>query len=314
MTSPLQSGAPRRSFLKHASAGAVGAAAMAAPMVSNAQTVSLRFQSTWPAKDIFHEYANDFAKKVNDMAGGRLKIEVLPSGAVADGPLVARAHVDLHRTTQIHPVLPAAGVQESAFAARATGEGDLAAGRWIVRLPAAVRVLPFPRAIDDRIGRDLATDGPTAARAHVALHHVVEVDDVSGADSPDFHLLLVPRVSVGVFEPPHRAIMVQRRLHAGRTPKHAAVAFRLAADGRRCLVVVAAESVEVDRRVEARWQVDGWVAPSERILDGGGLGGRVGRPRARVALEGAPDGWRLSWSAGSAAAGLITAPSGARLP
>jgi TRAP-type mannitol/chloroaromatic compound transport system substrate-binding protein len=82
MTSPLQSGAPRRSFLKHASAGAVGAAAMAAPMVSNAQTVSLRFQSTWPAKDIFHEYANDFAKKVNDMAGGRLKIEVLPSGSV----------------------------------------------------------------------------------------------------------------------------------------------------------------------------------------------------------------------------------------
>jgi TRAP-type mannitol/chloroaromatic compound transport system substrate-binding protein len=61
MTSPLQSGAPRRSFLKHASAGAVGAAAMAAPMVSNAQTVSLRFQSTWPAKDIFHEFANDFA-------------------------------------------------------------------------------------------------------------------------------------------------------------------------------------------------------------------------------------------------------------
>ena len=42
----------------------------------------LRFQSTWPAKDIFHEYANDFAKKVNDMAGGRLKIEVLPAGAV----------------------------------------------------------------------------------------------------------------------------------------------------------------------------------------------------------------------------------------
>ena len=82
MTSPLQSGAPRRSFLKHASAGAVGAAAMAAPMVSNAQTVSLRFQSTWPAKDIFHEYANDFAKKVNDMAGGRLKIEVLPAGSV----------------------------------------------------------------------------------------------------------------------------------------------------------------------------------------------------------------------------------------
>ncbi len=74
--------AQRRRFLKTASAGAVGAAAMAAPMISVAQTTSLRFQSTWPAKDIFHEYANDFAKKVNEMAGGRLKIEVLPSGAV----------------------------------------------------------------------------------------------------------------------------------------------------------------------------------------------------------------------------------------
>ncbi len=74
--------AQRRRFLKSATASAVGAGAMAAPMISSAQTVSMRFQSTWPAKDIFHEYANDFAKKVNDMAGGRLKIEVLPSGAV----------------------------------------------------------------------------------------------------------------------------------------------------------------------------------------------------------------------------------------
>ncbi len=69
----------RRSLLKGA---AVAAGAMSVPMVSVAQTTSLRFQSTWPAKDIFHEYANDFAKKVNDMAGNRLKIEVLPAGAV----------------------------------------------------------------------------------------------------------------------------------------------------------------------------------------------------------------------------------------
>jgi TRAP-type mannitol/chloroaromatic compound transport system substrate-binding protein len=69
----------RRQLLKGA---AVAAGAMSAPMVSRADTVSFRFQSTWPAKDIFHEYANDFAKKVNDMAGGRLKVEVLPSGSV----------------------------------------------------------------------------------------------------------------------------------------------------------------------------------------------------------------------------------------
>ncbi len=74
--------APRRRFLKNAAVGAAAGGALAAPMVARAQTTTLRFQSTWPAKDIFHEYANDFAKKVNDMAGSRLKIEVLPSGAV----------------------------------------------------------------------------------------------------------------------------------------------------------------------------------------------------------------------------------------
>jgi TRAP-type mannitol/chloroaromatic compound transport system substrate-binding protein len=42
----------------------------------------MRWQSTWPSKDIFHEYALDFAKKVNDMTGGDLRIEVLPAGAV----------------------------------------------------------------------------------------------------------------------------------------------------------------------------------------------------------------------------------------
>lgn len=70
----------RRRLLQGA---AVAASAMSAPMLATAQTTTtLRLQSTWPAKDIFHEYANDFAKKVNDMAGGRLKIEVLPAGAV----------------------------------------------------------------------------------------------------------------------------------------------------------------------------------------------------------------------------------------
>ena len=74
---------PRRRSLLKGAAMAAGAGAMSAPMLATAQTATtLRFQSTWPSKDIFHEYANDFAKKVNDMAGGKLKIEVLPAGAV----------------------------------------------------------------------------------------------------------------------------------------------------------------------------------------------------------------------------------------
>ncbi len=75
--------AQRRRFLKTAAASTVAVGGLAAPALSRAQAVtSLRFQSTWPSKDIFHEYASDFAKKVNDMTGGELKIEVLPAGSV----------------------------------------------------------------------------------------------------------------------------------------------------------------------------------------------------------------------------------------
>jgi TRAP-type mannitol/chloroaromatic compound transport system substrate-binding protein len=71
----------RRRFLKVAAAGA--AATVAAPAIVSAQgPISMRWQSTWPSKDIFHEYALDYAKKVNDMTGGDLKIDVLPAGAV----------------------------------------------------------------------------------------------------------------------------------------------------------------------------------------------------------------------------------------
>ena len=92
----------RRTFLTHAAA-TTGAAIAAFPMfasaqekkkpadtkapaapavVSSAGPITMRWQSTWPTKDIFHEFALDFAKKVNDMTGGELRIEVLPAGAV----------------------------------------------------------------------------------------------------------------------------------------------------------------------------------------------------------------------------------------
>jgi len=78
-----QAQASRRSFLKKAAVGAAGAAVAAVPTIHIAQApVTWRWQSTWPTKDIFHEYALDYAKKVNDMSGGRLRIEVLPAGAV----------------------------------------------------------------------------------------------------------------------------------------------------------------------------------------------------------------------------------------
>jgi TRAP-type mannitol/chloroaromatic compound transport system substrate-binding protein len=73
----------RRKFLTGAAAATAGAATLGFPTIVKAQgPISMRWQSTWPSKDIFHEYALDFAKKVNDMTGGDLKIEVLPAGAV----------------------------------------------------------------------------------------------------------------------------------------------------------------------------------------------------------------------------------------
>src|SRR5436305_10254654 len=72
--------ATRRKFL--IAAGATTAAVTAPSVVKAQGATTMRWQSTWPSKDIFHEYANDFAKKVNDMTGGDLKIEVLPAGAV----------------------------------------------------------------------------------------------------------------------------------------------------------------------------------------------------------------------------------------
>jgi TRAP-type mannitol/chloroaromatic compound transport system substrate-binding protein len=71
--------ASRRRFL----AGAGAAAGLGLPAIIKAQgSITMRLQSTWPEKDILHEYALDFARKVNNMTGGDLRIEVLPSGAV----------------------------------------------------------------------------------------------------------------------------------------------------------------------------------------------------------------------------------------
>ncbi|MBB3008913.1 TRAP-type mannitol/chloroaromatic compound transport system substrate-binding protein [Cupriavidus alkaliphilus] len=82
-SSGKSSSVSRRGFLGGAAGAAAGAAAMGFPAIVKAQgPVTMRWQSTWPTKDIFHEFAGDFVTKVNDMSGGDLKIELLPAGAV----------------------------------------------------------------------------------------------------------------------------------------------------------------------------------------------------------------------------------------
>ena len=78
-----QPSASRRKFLRGAAAAGTGAAITGFTMISVAQSpVVLKMQGAWGAKDIFNEMAEEYVKRVNEMAGGRLKIDYLIAGAV----------------------------------------------------------------------------------------------------------------------------------------------------------------------------------------------------------------------------------------
>ena len=72
----------RRGFLKAGAAASVAGAALAMPGISRAQTVTLKIQGSWGAKDVFNEMAQDYVDRVNAMGGGRLKLDYLLAGAV----------------------------------------------------------------------------------------------------------------------------------------------------------------------------------------------------------------------------------------
>jgi TRAP-type mannitol/chloroaromatic compound transport system substrate-binding protein len=75
--------ASRRKFLTGASAVTAGAAIAGFPMISVAQSpIVIKMQGAWSATDIFNEMAGEFVTRVNQMAGGRLKVDYLVGGAV----------------------------------------------------------------------------------------------------------------------------------------------------------------------------------------------------------------------------------------
>jgi TRAP-type mannitol/chloroaromatic compound transport system substrate-binding protein len=72
----------RRNFLK-SGAAVTGAAAIGAPAIVSAQdTIELRMQTSWPSGDIFQEFAQQYADRVEEMSGGRIRIDLLPAGAI----------------------------------------------------------------------------------------------------------------------------------------------------------------------------------------------------------------------------------------
>jgi TRAP-type mannitol/chloroaromatic compound transport system substrate-binding protein len=75
-----KSATSRRKFLT--GAAVAGAASIAMPQVSRAQTVTLKMQGSWGSGDIINDYAKQYVQTVNDMGGSRLKIDYLNAGSV----------------------------------------------------------------------------------------------------------------------------------------------------------------------------------------------------------------------------------------
>ncbi len=79
-----EEGATRRSFLKKGAAvGTVAAAGtFAAPAVIGQAPLVVKMQTSWPASDIWMDFARQYTERVEAMSGGRLKVDLLPAGAV----------------------------------------------------------------------------------------------------------------------------------------------------------------------------------------------------------------------------------------
>ena len=74
----------RRSFLKKSVAvgSAVAASSLAAPAVLGQAPIVMKMQTSWPASDIWMDFARQYTARVESMSGGRIKVDLLPAGAV----------------------------------------------------------------------------------------------------------------------------------------------------------------------------------------------------------------------------------------
>jgi TRAP-type mannitol/chloroaromatic compound transport system substrate-binding protein len=91
-------GSSRREFLKgglYAAGGAVAATAVmnmgskdegssepAAPAVATNEPIVLKMQTAWGGGNIWNDFAREYVDRVHSMSGGRIQIDLLPSGAV----------------------------------------------------------------------------------------------------------------------------------------------------------------------------------------------------------------------------------------
>ena len=83
MVTKTESHLSRRRFLKTgALAGGAAAGALAAPAVLAQSPKIIKMQTSWPASDIWMDFARQYVDRVQAMSGGRISIDLLPAGAV----------------------------------------------------------------------------------------------------------------------------------------------------------------------------------------------------------------------------------------
>lgn len=74
----------RRSFLRKGAVagGAAAGAVLAAPAVLAQAPIVMKMQTSWPASDIWMDFAREYIARVEQMSAERIKIDLLPAGAV----------------------------------------------------------------------------------------------------------------------------------------------------------------------------------------------------------------------------------------
>lgn len=84
MTDTDKARVSRRSFLRTGALGgsAAAATALAAPAVLAQAPIVMKMQTSWPASDIWMDFAREYTARVEAMSGGRLTVDLLPAGAV----------------------------------------------------------------------------------------------------------------------------------------------------------------------------------------------------------------------------------------
>jgi len=95
----------RRKFFK-ATAAATAVATLTKPNIALGAPVTFKMQTAWPgSKNIFFEMAKDYERRVNEMAGSGMRLEVLPRGAIVETSkiteAVSKGVIDAGHTTSV---------------------------------------------------------------------------------------------------------------------------------------------------------------------------------------------------------------------